>query len=172
MEAESLIVELTATGSTKLTYTFQIFPDGHGISVQLTAESSEVNNARTGSDAPRTVASSATGIESDKTVPARDPKVIQDALESLDLAPQHVKLTQVRLLDQTDIHNELVFEDEWMLHTNERLMLKGNLFHLQDPLTGDGLIFLKEAPLPHARPVKTEADFTYEPAAQIGRAHV
>jgi alpha-galactosidase len=86
-----------------------------------------------------------------------------DALENLDLSPNNLKLTQVRLLDQTDIHNELVFEDEWLLHPVEPLSLTGNLFHIEDQLTGSGIILLKESPLPHARPIQIAADLTYEP---------
>ena len=38
--------------------------------------------------------------------------------------------------DQTDIHNELVFEQEWLLHTAEReLELAGNLFVFEDILS-------------------------------------
>jgi alpha-galactosidase len=103
-------------------------------------------------------------VELDRPRQERDARFIADALEVLDLAPQHLKLAQVRLVDQTDVHNELVFEDEWLLHTAERLRLSGNLFILENPLTSNGLIFLKEAPLPHARPVRTAADLTYDPA--------
>lgn len=86
------------------------------------------------------------------------------ALENLDLAPTHLKLTQVRLLDQTDIHNELVFEDEWLLHPNEPLSLSGNLFRVEDSLTDNGFVLLKEAPLPHARPIQSGPDLIYEAA--------
>lgn len=106
------------------------------------------------------------GIETVRPPAGREPRFVEDALENLDLAPQHLKLTQVGLMDQTDVHNELVFEDEWLLHTAETVRLAGNLFHLEDPLTGNGLLFLKEAPLPNARPVRTETDFVYEPSAR------
>lgn len=60
------------------------------------------------------------------------------------------------------MHNELVSEREWLLHPAENLRLPGNLFTLEDSLTGNGLIFLKEAPLPHARPEKSDHDFEYQ----------
>ncbi len=63
------------------------------------------------------------------------------------------------LRDQTDRRNELVAEQEWLLHPNEAaLALDGNLFIVEDTLTGAGLIFLKHAPLPHARPHPTTPD--------------
>ncbi len=79
--------------------------------------------------------------------------------ESLLLAPEHIRLTQVTLLDQTDAHNQLVFEREWLPQRNEAaLHLEGNLFVVEDSLTRAGLVFLKLAPLPHARPVKAPWD--------------
>jgi len=160
VEAESLVVELATTGSVRLTYRFQVFPDARGISVQLTAVGTGAGPASTSAGEQGGTAS---GIEVDRGQQARQQKIIADAMEVLDLAPQHLRLTQVRLADQTDNHNELVFENEWLLHTAEPLRLPGNLFIVENTLTGNGLIFLKEAPLPHARPVKNEVDLTFEP---------
>ncbi len=79
--------------------------------------------------------------------------------DALDLAAEHIRLTQVTLLDQTDGRNELVFENEWLLQTNERaLRLSGNLFIAENTLTRSGLIFLKLGPLPYSRPIKDEWD--------------
>jgi alpha-galactosidase len=149
VEAESLVAELSV-GARK--YRFQVFPNARGISVYAPP-------GRIESVAPVSTPNT-TGIET-KLTP--DGAIGANAIELLDLAPQHLKLTEVRLADQTDAHNELVFEDEYLLHTAERLRLSGNLFFVEDPLTDRGLIFLKEAPLPHARPVKTAADLAYDP---------
>src|SRR6478672_11133274 len=73
----------------------------------------------------------------------------------------HLRLTQIEFKDQTDVHNELVHEREWLLHPAENLSLQGNLFLLENTLTGDGLIFLKEAPLPHARPCPDPVDLSW-----------
>jgi len=81
--------------------------------------------------------------------------------EALTLAYEHIRLTQVTLADQTDAHNQLVFEREWLPQRNEgQLQLEGNLFITENTLTQAGLIFLKLAPLPHARPVKDAWDLT------------
>ena len=74
-------------------------------------------------------------------------------------APPHSRLTQVTLLDNTDQRNELVFENEWLLHPNEApLALRGNVFTLTQPATGEGAIILKTLALPHARTVDSPAD--------------
>lgn len=145
VEAPSLVAELTAVGQVTLHYTFQVFPDSAGIRVQLAVEGQA--KARGASPVPTH-------------------SFVADASENLELAPQHLRLTQVTFADQTDAHNELVFEDEWLLHTAERVRLPGNLFVLENPLDQSGLIFLKEAPLPHARPDKTDADLEWDPAAK------
>jgi alpha-galactosidase len=80
--------------------------------------------------------------------------------EDILLAPQHLNLTEVTLVDQSDSHNELVFEREWMLTPNEaEFQITNNLIFVENPLTSAGLIFLKIAPLPHARGTALENDF-------------
>lgn len=77
-------------------------------------------------------------------------------------AAVHWKLTQIEFKDQTDAHNELVHEREWLLHPCEKLTLQGNLFILENTLTREGSIFIKCAPLPHARPVPQDVDFSWQ----------
>ena len=80
-------------------------------------------------------------------------------LQVLRIPAQHVRLTQVEFQDATDLHNELVQEREWLLHTSEKqLALQGNLFVFEDLLRGTGWIILKQLPLPHARPSPSPAD--------------
>lgn len=67
--------------------------------------------------------------------------------------------------DQTDAHGQLVFENEWLITPNEApLTLSGNVFFVEDTLSHTGLVFLKLAPLPHARPVKSDRDAECLPA--------
>lgn len=155
VEEESLLVELTAAGSPALTCRFQLFPEARGVTMQFAAE----NGAPPGPSSPAATGASAapTGIE---LSPAHaDGKDEGDSLEDLLLAPQHLRFTQATLLDQTDVHNELVFENEWLLMPNEApLKLPGNVFFVEDTRTQAGLVFLKLGPLPHARPVKSAWD--------------
>jgi alpha-galactosidase len=92
-----------------------------------------------------------------------------DELGHFHLDQQHVRLTQVILRDQTDIHNELVFEQEWLLHTAEHdLELAGNLFVFENVFTASGKIVLKTEALPHARPQPVPADVRVTPGAKGG----
>jgi alpha-galactosidase len=107
------------------------------------------------------------GIERD--VPEQQVHRPVDEIGHFSLNSQHIRLTQVILRDQTDIHNELVFEQEWLLHTAEReLELAGNLFVFEDILSGSGQIVLKTEALPHARPQSIPADIRVVPAEKGG----
>lgn len=136
-EAPSLRLELHAAGETySVDYEFQVFPGATGIRTWVVANRLPKDEGKPSKGWPKT-----------------------DALEHLFLTVPHIRLTQAIFRDQTDIHNELVFENEWLLHESERdLALQGNLFVLENMLDGSGLIFLKEAPEPEFRPVKTYAD--------------
>ena len=154
VEEDSLFVEMTTTGAAKTFHCrFQIFPKSRGVTVWF--------NPETPLPPPAAAASSektATGIETEPAgAEARKKNGLFDAIEDFALAPQHLKFTQVELLDQTDNRSQLVFEQEW-LPVQETIQVPGNVFHLEDTLTGRGLIFLKLAPLPAARPVKSEWD--------------
>ena len=161
VEAESLWVKIHAQGPVSIEQRLQIFPasSGVGITFQTIGQSAPTSNLGSGETAP----TEATGIEaspSEKEIASSG-----DALENLELAPLHLRFTQVRLMDQTDNHNELAFETEWLLMPNEApFQLQGNVFYLENALNGTGLIFLKQAPLPHARPLKNAADAIVTPA--------
>jgi alpha-galactosidase len=87
--------------------------------------------------------------------------------ETLALEPQHLRVTQVTLMDQTDNHNELVSEREWLLMHNEaKFDVQGCVLIAENVIDGSGLAFLKLAPLPHARQDKTAADFNVNPGAR------
>ena len=141
-QGRSLRLELEEAGSEgSVAYEFQVFPDAAGIRMWI------VDKTKQASPAPKSLAAP----------PTRLPQ--EDALEHLPIATPHLRVTQVTLRDRSDDHNELVFEDEWLLHPNESpVKLKGNVFFAENILTGDGLVFLKEAPQPEMRPVRSEFD--------------
>lgn len=141
-QASSLRIEMEVVKDrAAVDYEFQIFPNASGIRMWLVIHGS---------------ASSAPSREpSDRQVT----QPIDDALEHLQIPQAHLRFTQVVLHSQTDRHNELAMENEWLLHPNEgRLILKGNLFFLENTLTGNGIAFLKEAPLPDERPIEPICD--------------
>ena len=56
------------------------------------------------------------------------------------------------MMDQTDRHNELLTEREWLLWPSEApFSLTCPSLAVEDSLTGRGRVFLRLAPLPHAR---------------------
>ena len=172
IEADSLAAELTAAGERlTLRYFLQVFPDCRGVRMRLTVEGETEAVGRKEPAVETVLAETAlvepTGVETDAIIDSRTNVARtraatigeMDALDALTLAPLHLRLTQVTLQDQTDNHNELAFENEWLLHPSEAaLTLSGCLFFVEDVLTGAGLIFLKEAPLPPARPVPSRYD--------------
>lgn len=155
VEEESLLVEVTVAGSPALAYRFQLFPEARGATMQFAVAGGTEPGQRT--PAAPGASETPSGIELNPANPAG--KEEGDSLEDLLLAPQHLRFTQAILLDQTDIHNELLFENEWLLLPNEApLKLPGNVFFVEDTRTQAGLVFLKLGPLPHARPVKSDWD--------------
>ena len=154
VEAPSLIIELESPAA--VTYRFQVFPEARGILVQTIEPAAKRASVPSGESSKSAAPS---GIETAKSA-APATALRADTMEALTLAAEHIRLTQVTLLDQTDAHNQLVFENEWLPQRNEKpLQLEGNLFVAEDTMTQAGLVFLKLAPLPHARPVKDAWDF-------------
>lgn len=150
VEAPSVCAELRVGGQT---YLLQVFPEARGVRIQQKSPSSSRGTSDQGKRGQGEMVS---GIEADPVATSHSPSA---SGETLALAPLHLRLTQVTLVDQTDHHNELVFESEWLLHTSERAWeLAGCLFYIEDVLTGNGLIVLKEAPLPTVRPVSAPWD--------------
>lgn len=139
-------------------HTFEIFPNSASITGRLTLMGDWADALGTIAVEPST-GPEPTGVERVDTRPKREDLPTLDTLDAFALAPQHLRLTQVSLMDRTDVHNELVFENEWLLLVNENaLQLQGNVFVIEDNLTGNGLIVLKQAPLPGARPVSCSCD--------------
>ncbi|NDK16414.1 MAG: hypothetical protein AUJ96_07840 [Armatimonadetes bacterium CG2_30_66_41] len=162
VEAPSLVAEVVAEGATlTLRYRFQVFPAAAGAAVQLAAEESGTAPAPQGAE-PLSDSSAEvpTGVEEADSRRLAPPAREGEVLDCFELSPPHLRLVQVVLRDQTDRYDELVFENEWLLHSNEQdVLLQGNLFFVENTLTGAGLVFLKQAPLPHARPHKCAVDF-------------
>ncbi|MFN9821500.1 MAG: alpha-galactosidase [Akkermansiaceae bacterium] len=152
VEEECLLVKLVASGvKDTFTYQFQIFPKSAGVNLRFSGGEAPVSPTVENKETQKP-----DGIEQ-ANMAKPDPKKPIQALEDLMLAPQHLRYTQVELKDQTDHHDELVFEREW-LPLNDNFEVACNMFHVENPMNGNGLIFLKVGPLPHARPVKSPWD--------------
>jgi len=132
-------------------YRFEVFAACAGLRMRLIAAA--------GAEAAGSsqTAAEASGIESASAAATAEAQ--SDVLESFVIAPLHQRLGEVTFCDRTDIHDNLVSERHWLLSPCEKeISLKGNLFWLEHVLTGEGLVLLKEAPLPHARPIGCPVD--------------
>ena len=64
----------------------------------------------------------------------------------------HPRLVEVQLMDDTDRHDELYFEKEYLLSRCEKPFdVSAPALFIEDSLTGEGVAFFRQAPLPHAR---------------------
>jgi alpha-galactosidase len=154
--AEGLHLAVTAKGKKSQQMSLWLFPDAAGVFAERL-------DAEAGGGVAKEA--QANGIESDKPQKASAEAVA--GAEVYALAPQHLRVTQVTLMDQTDNHNELVFEREWLLMPNEaKFDVQGCVLSVENALDGTGMVFLKLAPLPHARPDKNALDFNINPGAR------
>jgi alpha-galactosidase len=154
--AEGVRLEVTVQGKKAQQVTLWLYPDAAGTLAERLDD-------ETGGGAAKDALAS--GVESDK--PQKGDAAAVAGAETLALEPQHLRVTQVTLMDQTDNHNELVSEREWLLMLNEaKFEVQGCVLSAENVLDGSGLAFLKLAPLPHARQDKSAVDFNVNPGAR------
>jgi hypothetical protein len=80
----------------------------------------------------------------------------------------HHRLIAAELREQTDLYAELLFEREWLLHPNEgEIKLHDNAFALESTLDGNGIVWLKLAPLPHARTNESDWGLRIENGSRV-----
>jgi alpha-galactosidase len=151
VEAESLVVELQAAGGKQsFGYRFQVFAGTAGVTMWFSGDGGGADDVADGEK------KKPDGIEGGGVVEEKRGGAVE-ALEDFMLSPKHLKYTLVEMTDQTDHHDELVFEKEW-LPMMDAFEGKCNVFYVEEVGSGDGLAFLKLAPLPHARPNKSAWD--------------
>jgi alpha-galactosidase len=152
--AEGVRLEITATGKAPQKVLLWLFPDAAGVlEERLDAPGGGIVAAK------EAVTS---GIEVNSPLPPGAAGVVDAGM--LTLAPLHLRITQVMLMDQTDMHNELVSEREWLLMSNEKTFdLQCCVLLAENVIDGCGLAFVKLALLPHARSDKTAIDFRVMP---------
>ena len=89
--------------------------------------------------------------------------------ETIELPQGHLKVVAYDLADQTDGHAELVHVREWLVgHTESQTNLTAAIWALEDVLSGRGTVFVRCAPLPHARVDPSAADFGFEARDEYG----
>lgn len=154
VETPSLQVVVAAEyGAYRLRTVFKIYPGTPAISSSIAIEGDGDGREPAGEGETLPVP---TGVEAWRPAPVTERAV--DRHELFHLRRAHTLLGAVTLMDQTDTHDNLVQVRRDLLTIPVPLTYQGNLFYLEDQPTGSGLIFLKEAPLPHARPVRAEHD--------------
>lgn len=114
-------------------------------------------------------AGAASGVEGDAAEAAAAGD--DDLCERLALAAHHLELSEVRLQDQTDRHDDLAQELRWRLAPGSPLALRTCLAAVEDVLAGDGLVLVKQAPLPHVRPCPEGPDVRGEDRRVELRGH-
>jgi alpha-galactosidase len=135
------IGELTLRrGDASLTHRITAFAEAPAIALQLVSSALPVD--------PPSDGRAAAGAKELGPLPERD------VVEALEIAPRHLTLIAAELHEATDVRQNLVFERRWLLHPSEAIAFDGNLLALEDLLTGDGIVFVRQAPLPYARAVR------------------
>ena len=158
--AEGLRLAVTAKGKKPQQVSLWLFPDAAGVLVERL-------DAEIGVGASKAAQASGIEVEPPQKVAAESVA----GAETLALAPLHLRVTQVSLMDQTDNHNELVSEREWLLMSNEaKFAVQGCVLVVENVIDGSGMAFLKLAPLPHARPDNAAADFSINPGTRAVNA--
>ena len=83
----------------------------------------------------------------------------------------HVRIVEISMMDQTDRHNELLTEREWLLWLSEApFSLTCPVLAVEDSLTGRGRVFLRLAPLPHARVGRSSQNADGAPTGMEGES--
>ena len=73
--------------------------------------------------------------------------------DALQFAPGHVRVTSFTLFDQTDVRNDLVKRNSWLMPSCQLAEeVSATCLDVRDLATGEGLVFLRLAPMPISRP--------------------
>lgn len=156
VEAPSRRGVLAVVGSDSGGYLWhlQVFPETPSITCRM-----EFRGGNSGGETGikrESVTAVANGLEKQDLRQSTEPE--RDLMERLPLAFMHTQVSAVDLFDQTDVHDNLVFERTWFMGPKQVITASTCLAIIQDPLAKAGFALLKHAPLPDIRPVKTRRD--------------
>ena len=91
---------------------------------------------------------------------------VANVVDRLRLKGRHLRVTEYRLNDMTDIRNELVERQEWLLR--ETLVRSAASLSVEDQLTGAGIAYLRFAPVGLSRPDPTTPDWLLAHRDEMG----
>lgn len=86
--------------------------------------------------------------------------------DALEFAPAYLRVTGFTLFDQTDIRNDLLKKNDWLMpscQVTEALSVTS--LDVRDLATGNGMVFLRLAPMPIVRPTDIP-DFVLSPSTR------
>ncbi len=95
--------------------------------------------------APAGGAAAATGVERQASAAAR--RAYGDIMAAVPLPGGHLQWRCTRLLDQTDIHDTLVWEHGAPVYPAEQVEASGSFFTVEDRLSGEALLAARHAPV-------------------------
>ncbi|MEA4823255.1 MAG: alpha-galactosidase [Clostridiaceae bacterium] len=113
-------------GASRVAYTFRIYPE---LPFVVTECSLDVGNGA--------------------------PVNVPDVVDGVGLPQGHYTLEATRLVDQSDRHDTYLLSSRQTLYRSEDLCVEGNLFSIHDPLSGDGLLLVRDAPTTLSSPERT-----------------
>lgn len=136
---ESLRAEVCFTeGPVFLRWCLDLWPDHEAMRSQVFVKAPPMSNQASKPSSPDMP------LETDPVKLAQNKSGDQSAC--LALGVPHLKVTAVKLYDRTDEHDHLVEENLRHCHPIRWEAFDGNLFLLDDYLSGDGLLLVKEGP--------------------------
>ncbi|WP_288592073.1 alpha-galactosidase [uncultured Victivallis sp.] len=158
---ETFAAPLTCTGAPALHARLELGTARYHFAV--TAGAAAITVERESELAAAAVAEAAgpTGLEIDPA-PEAERSAAFECCENLEAASPHLRLLEFRFADQTDRHDNLLDIREYRLGPVEPLRLRGVLWAVESPLSGEGIALLKLAPLPESRPVADPVDFEWD----------
>ena len=158
---ETFAAPLTCTGAPALHARLELGTARYHFAV--TAGAAAITVERESELAAAAVAEAAgpTGLEIDPA-PEAERSAAFECCENLEAASPHLRLLEFRFADQTDRHDNLLDIREYRLGPVEPLRLRGVLWAVESPLSGEGIALLKLAPLPESRPIADPVDFEWD----------
>ncbi len=153
VEEESLRIDVTGDyGGYSIISHFKIYPQTPAIS-QWISMSGHIPIAKS----EVTVEQPIDNIEDFRTL-VNNRKEITGLCDMLKLDNIHKKLGIADFMAHTDRKDNLCHWREDLLTIHSSNSYSSNLLYFHDQVGDNGIVFLKEAPLPHARPVKSKFD--------------
>lgn len=137
--SEALFLEIEyVTTDTSIKQVFYIFPDICAISYSLYLKG-KINKTLTNQNTRDTA------IEiNEETIDDGFVMPEYGVIDTVNIGKNHIKLTQTRILDETDINNELVSETEFLIYNRYNEYYNGSFFTINDYVHNKAMMVVSE----------------------------